>query len=270
MTLHQKSNIEASVGTLIFMIFVLLLLMFIYIGAPKVEEEEGIEVAFGNADEGGGYLPTPAAEASSQSVAPAAQPAAPSNNDLMTQEDEESLALQRQREKDAKKQAEAEQERLRKQKEAEAQAEAERIAKEQALAQQKAQQQAAIDKANAMGSLFGNNNAGAAGSGDTSGDGHKGNPVGHGSQGGTEWSLNGRGIKALPQPDKSFEQAGKVVVNIQVDGDGNVISASIGTGTTVSDYKTQQLALNAARKAKFSKSENKIQMGTITYTFKFN
>ena len=62
----------------------------------------------------------------------------------------------------------------------------------------------AIAKANQMGSLFGNsgNNTGASG---TRNAGQKGNPVGHGSSGGTSWSLPGRGIKGtLPQPSNNF------------------------------------------------------------------
>ncbi len=57
---------------------------------------------------------------------------------------------------------------------------------------------------------------------------------------------------------------------IQVNSEGKVISATVGEGTTVSDYQTRQVALEAARKAEFSPSENKIQVGTITYTFKLN
>ena len=60
------------------------------------------------------------------------------------------------------------------------------------------------------------------------------------------------------------------MVNIQVNDKGKVISATIGEGTNVSDYQTKQVALEAARKAEFSPSENKIQVGTITYTFKLN
>ena len=123
-----------------------------------------------------------------------------------------------------------------------------------------------------MGSLFGNNAAGAQGTGDSKGEGQKGNPVaGHGTSGGNSWSLDGRSIKgALPEPKNDFNQDGKVVVSIWVLADGTVKDVQVARGTTVSDKATLQLALNSARKAKFSESDISIQTGTITYIFKFN
>ena len=124
----------------------------------------------------------------------------------------------------------------------------------------------AIAKSNQMGSLFGNsgNNTGASG---TRNAGQKGNPVGHGSPGGNSWSLPGRGIKGtLPMPSNNFSQEGKVIVQIRVNPAGKVVEASI-VGGNVSDKQTQQLALDAAKKAKFTEGENE-QVGTINYIFK--
>lgn len=271
MTLKQRSHTEATLGTILAMVLLFLLLWFLSMGVPVLEEDEGIEVAFGITEEGGGYEPQQSESVPAATVAPPPSSSAPSSNDLITQEDEESLALQRQREKEARRKQElADAERKRKeQAEAEARAEAERIAKEQALAEQRAKEQAAIDKANALGSLFGNNGAGATGSGDSEGAGQKGNPIGHGSIGGNDWSLTGRGAKAIPRPGQNFEQEGKVVVSIRVDGNGDVIEAKLGAGSTISDQATIKLALDAARQAKFTASDNSQQMGTITYYFKF-
>lgn len=275
MTLKQKSNIIASIGTLVALLLLFLLLWFVYMGAPVLPEDEGIEVAFGDVREAGGFQPEPEHQSTPmESVTPPPAPSKPTNNDLMTQEDEETLAVQRQRDKEEKARKEAEAERLRQEKAKAAQAEAARIAKEKALAEQKAKEQAAKDKAAAMGSLFGNNAAGAQGTGDSKGEGQKGNPVaGHGTSGGNNWSLSltGRSIKgALPQPKNDFNQDGTVVVSIWVLPDGTVKDAQITRGTTISDKSTLQLALNAARKAKFSESDKSIQTGTITYKFKFN
>ena len=123
----------------------------------------------------------------------------------------------------------------------------------------------AIAKANQMGSLFGNsgNNTGAKEIG------QKGNPIRHGSSGGNSWSLSGRGIKGtLPQPANNFNQEGSVIVQICVDASGKVIEATI-IGGTVNDKQTQQLALDAAKKVKFTEGENN-QIGTIKYNFKYN
>jgi TonB family protein len=63
--------------------------------------------------------------------------------------------------------------------------------------------------------------------------------------------------------------AGRVVINVNVDMDGNVISASVEQrGTTTSDGTLHELAIEAAMKARFKSSDRHIQSGTITYDFK--
>lgn len=273
---NQKSNTIAAIGTAIFMALMVLLLLWITIAAPVIEEDEGIMVSFGDADTGGGREDgAMAAAAVPELVAPPPAPSAPSNNDLMTQEDEETLALQRQRDEEARQRAEAEMERLRRQREEEARVEAERIAREKALAEQKAKQQQAMDKAAAMGALFGQTGSdeGANGAvGESASSGTKGNPVGRGSAGGNSWNLNGRRlIGDLPHPSNTFTQEGRVVVSIIVDATGKVVSAMVsGNGTTISDETTRQLAVKAALKAKFDMVDRPDKaMGTITYNFKF-
>lgn len=256
MNTKQRAHIIAAIGTIILMLLLWLLLWFVYLGMATPEEEDlGVEVAFGQVEEAGGYMPeqSEAVPLHTSAAAPEPQPAA--DQSLMTQEDEAALALQKQREREERQRREAE--------------EAERRAKEQAAAERKAREDAAIAKANAMGSLFGNNGSEAQGSGDGKGAGQKGNPVGHGSMGGSQWSLSGRTAKAIPQPANTFSQEGIVVVNIQVDATGHVVSATLGTGSTLSDKSTTQLALDAARKAVFSEGDQAKQIGTITYHFKF-
>jgi TonB family protein len=268
MTKKQQRHIIASIGTGLFLLLIFLILWLVYMTAVKPDEEEGIEIAFGQVEEAGGYMAeqSEAVPLPSQNVAPP-QVAAPSENDLMTQEDEEALALQKQREEEEKARKKAEQERLQREREEKARIEAEQKAREEALAAEKAKQAEAIAKANAMGSLFGNT-TNQQGSGDGTGSGQKGNPVGKGSVGGNNWSLAGRNLKALPKPSNNFNQEGKVVVEIRVNAAGKVISAK-QIGGTVSDKQTIQLALEAAKKASFTEGEHD-QIGTITYTFKFN
>lgn len=273
---NKKAKIESGLLTAAIMALLLLMLWYVSVEAPRETEEEGVEVAFGDNENGGGAepeaVPMPAEPVTQ---APPPTPQAPSENDLVVQDDEESLALAKQREEERKQRAE-QQELIRKQREEQARLEAERRAEEQRLAEERARQ-AAIeqekrDKAAALVRQFGNNLQGAQGSGTTQGASQQGsqNPVGHGSMGGNSWSLTGRNIKALPRPSTQFNQEGRVVVDIQVNSEGKVISATIGEGTTVSDYQTRQVALEAARKAEFSASDNKIQVGKITYTFKLN
>lgn len=269
------SHIYASVGTVVCLLLLLLLLFKLSMTAPVIEEEKGIVVTFGTAEDGGGMpdaTPVDAITQVEQIPAPAA-PEKPSNNDLMVQDDEESLALAKQREEEARRKAQ-EEELIRQRREAEAKVEAERVAKEKALAEQRAKEQEAIDKANQLAALFGNAGTTEGGNGDNasaSSSGVKGNPVGKGfgESNGNTWHLAGRDVKSLPKPSDNFNQQGRVIVNIRVDKAGNVVSATVGDGTTVSDRPTQQLALSAARQAKFTEGDSE-QIGSIVYNFKIN
>ena len=275
MTKKQKRHIIATIGTVLFMLLVFLILWLARMVAMLPEQEEGIEVAFGEVEEAGGYmaeqseaLPLPAPEAAAPEPV-----SAPSGNDLMTQEDEEALALRKAQEEKEKARKQAEAEERQRQQEEQARLEAERKAREKELAEKKAKEDAerkkAEDLVGKMGFGQGNGSSEGSGSGDSQGNGQKGNPVGHGSVGGNSWSLAGRSLKGtLPQPSNAFNQEGKVIVQIRVNAAGNVTEATI-KGGNVSDKQTQQLALDAARKAKFTEGDHD-QIGTITYIFKLN
>ena len=272
-----KPHIIAAVGTVVAMALLFLLLYLLSICAPVRVEDEGIEITFGNADDGGGMpnmaplMPQPQAEAD---PAPAT-PSRPSDNDLMVQEDDEDLlALAKQREEDAKRKA-AEEELIRQQREEEARIEAERQAREKALAEKRAREQEAIARAQQAMAGFGQTTSAVGANGDNSStaeaSGVKGNPVGKGfgSMNSNTWTLHGRDCKALPQPAIEQVKNGKVVVNIIVDEGGNVVAASVGDGTNIGDLTIQKSALAAARRAKFTKGD-KSQRGSIIYIFKEN
>ena len=272
---RADSHIIAAVSTIIVLLLLLLLLFKLNITAPIPVEEEGIVVAFGDADMGGGMPDAPQMDAVTQveQIPAPAAPSRPSDNDLIVQDDEESLELAKQTEEEAKRKA-YEEELIRQRKEAEARAEAERVAKEKALAEQRAKEQEAIDKANAMAALFGQagTTEGANAEDATQGAASaKGNPVGkgYGESNGMQWTLYGRDVKALPKPSNDFTQEGVVVVKIWVDAAGNVTNVAEDAGTTISDRNTKQLALTAARRAKFTEGKTP-QIGTIVYKFKLN
>ena len=97
MTKERQNKIIAAIIAFIFMILLWLLLWFIYIGIPQPEEDEGIEVAFGVVEDAGGYMAQQSEAVPLPAEATPPPPAtAPSDNDLMTQEDEEALQLARQ------------------------------------------------------------------------------------------------------------------------------------------------------------------------------
>ena len=83
--------------------------------------------------------------------------------------------------------------------------------------------------------------------------------------------LSGRGLlEELPKPDAGkLNWDATVVVYVQIDSSGNVISATIEQrGTTTNDVKIHEAVLKAARAAKFKPSDMAVQAGRITYDFK--
>ena len=256
MTKKQERHIVATTGTILFMLLVALLLWLLRLSAVVPDPEEGIEIEFAEVDEpeepaapshSVAYAEEPTDAAPAAPASPATEVATnptPTSAPEPIVSEEETLAFERARKEKEEREAA---ERARKQKEAEA-----------------------IAKAQQMGNLFGKTDGtNTGGNGTSQGAGQKGNPVGHGSSGGNSWSLEGRGIRGtLPQPSNDFRQEGKVVVQIRVNAAGQVISASV-KGGDVSDKQTQQLALDAAKKARFTEGDHD-QIGTITYIFKLN
>ena len=87
---------------------------------------------------------------------------------------------------------------------------------------------------------------------------------------GSVWTLSGRDLLGrLPQPIYQGNEEGRIVVEICVDAEGNVVFADIAKGTTVSSETLRDAAIAAAKKTKFSPG-NGIVVGTITYNFRLN
>lgn len=252
MTKKQKRHIIATAGTIVFLALVFLILWYVYLSAPVSEQEEGIEVEFAEweeepipADFGeAAYAeePTdaaPAAPASPAEVATDPNPSSPAEHILS---EEETLALARAKKEQEEREAA---ERARKQKEAEA-----------------------IANANALGNLFGKTNGtNTSGDGTGQGAGQKGNPAGHGNVGGNSWSLAGRDIKGtFPIPEKGKYVPGKVVIEIRVNPQGQVVSARETTGGNISDPATIEAMLKKAREVQFTPlNQTQDQIGYITY-----
>ena len=87
---------------------------------------------------------------------------------------------------------------------------------------------------------------------------------------GSGWRLSGRSITgSLPKPVSSNNVTGTVVVTIEVDASGKVISAKAGAkGTNTYDTELWNAAVTAAKKTRFNGiSGSTVQTGTITYNF---
>ncbi len=124
------------------------------------------------------------------------------------------------------------------------------------------------------------NGSGGKGKGTAIGSGQAGSPNGtQGVQGGTGsgigegYSLGGRGLRGtIPLPsNKGYKKEGKVVVEIWVDRDGNVVDVKApAKGSKNYDNAMVEAAKQAAREAHFNNDPNapETQKGTITYKFR--
>jgi TonB family protein len=264
----KKSKTYGIIGSVVSLILLFLLLWFITLSKITKVEDEGIVVSFGDSNDGSGRTETPLETPSTPPPAPKTPTPKAVKQDLMTQTDE-SLALEerkrKEKEKEKREQERALQETIRQQQEAIRQ---QQLEQERKTAEKKRKEQEAIEKANAAMGGFGNNSS--VGSGTGSGTTNQGNPLGKGNSGGNSWSLSGRSLTGrLVSPSYDKDVEGKITVNIRVNESGSVISATIGSPTTISDAQTRNAAISAAKSTRFS-SGREVSSGSITYNFKLN
>lgn len=187
----------------------------------------------------------------------------------------------RKEEQDAKRQADE----LRRQEDARRQAEA------NAAAEKARQEQEARDKKKGQfGGSFGKPGSTGTGQGNTGKPGNQGipggtgdNPFGKtngsggGSGGGTGGGigasvgggLGGRAVVARGKINDDSQKSGRVVVEVCVDGNGNVMNAEYKSlGSTTSDLELRNKAITAAKGYKFASSDAAKQCGTITFNFR--
>ena len=257
-----KEKIGGLVGTIIFAVLLLLVLIFSYFTlATPPQELEGIPVMFGATENAFGITEAPIAEAT---PAPAPTPSVPEyrpNEPMITQTSEPTIDVEAQRKEERRRAQLAEERRKRE--------EAERIRRAEEARRREINQQ--------MSGLFGEsadsrgNTEGSGTQGVSTGNATQGSPTGTGGIG--SYDLGGRslGSGGLVQPRYSVNDYGTVVVNITVDPGGNVINAEIGRGTNTPNAALRNEALRAAKNTKFNAiaSPNN-QQGTITYKFNLN
>lgn len=134
------------------------------------------------------------------------------------------------------------------------------------------------EEAGENGSPNGNpfkNGTGGEGSGNDNGNGNGNGPgsgIGKGGFGrGIGIDLKGRAVVKPPKLPSDTKEEGKVVVEITVDSEGNVIEANPnGRGTTTSSALLKAKAKHAALATKFNiDGKFEEQQGTITIVFSF-
>ena len=288
----KKNKVTGLVGTLVLHAVLLVLLFLIAISKPKAQEEGGVPVMLGNMEMAQGnadpytltdvdildepQLPT-------EVSAPEPVPAPPVESEMITQEDEPTVAVPKKetpkptpKKEAVKKEAPKKEPVKPKEKtEAEKRAEAERLAAEKKAAEEKAAAEAAAKR---IAGAFGKGTQmGSKGNAD-SGNGIQGNPTGNAAEGQTTgvggygtFDLNGRslGPGGLPRPVYNVQEEGRVVVTITVNPAGQVIQTSINKRTNTVNAALRKAAEDAARKARFNAVGGvNNQTGTITYYFK--
>jgi colicin import membrane protein len=279
---------KGIIGTSIFHIALLILLIVVAFTPPKPPEtEKGILVNFGTDETGIGMIePSPPPVQKEASVTPPkTAPKVQKEEPLLTQNNEEAPevkkvdpeAVKRRLEKieadrKLKEQLEAE----RKKKEAE-EAERKRIEAEQKrLADIKNKTRDALANSKNAGTTSksegeagGKGNQGVQTGGDSK---IRGDGSGLGNSGNISYDLGVRGFQSLPEPKYDYQGEGKVVVEISVDRSGKVIQALPGyKGSDILDEYFLRVAKEAALKARFDPKSDApaIQKGTITYKFRF-
>ena len=288
----KKHRITGLIGTLVLHVLVLVFLLLVAISKPKMQEEGGVPVMLGNMEVAQGnadpytltdvdildepQLPT-------EPTVPEPVPETPVKSDMITQEDEPTIAVPKKEtpkpttktEKVQKKPVQKEPVKPKEKTEAEKKAEAERLAAEKKAAEQKAAAEAAAKR---IAGAFGKGTqTGSKGTG-TTGTGIQGSPTGNSAEGQSSgvggygtFDLNGRslGSDGLPRPVYNVQEEGRVVVTITVNPSGQVIHTSINKRTNTANAALRKAAEDAARKARFNAvSGVNNQTGTITYYFK--
>jgi TonB family protein len=211
---------------------------------------------------------------------PVTAPAPPKK--VETTEDPNAVALRRAQQETQRK---AEEEKYR-QAQVKRQAEEAQRAEENRKAEEARQAQAAKDK-------FKNRFPGGGGTGTqsgTSGGGGTGGGLGNSGRSGSGGQPDGdpdsrrldgigrgpgvangfgnRGVRSAPKLQETSQKAGRVVLNVCIDNDGNVISASYkAVGSTTSDSELQDAAIRNARQYRFEPGSSDKTCGTITYNF---
>lgn len=272
----RKSEFYGLLGSTLSSVILLFCLWFVVLKVPKLTENEGFLVSFGDSFDAGGMgneAPTasekPAESTKNEANATKIQTepkSKPDKQQVFTQT-ENSVSIAEQKEK----------ERVKRELE---NVKAQQIETNKRIADQNRKEQEAIEKAKSVDGLFSNGGSGGGsgsakgtgtgkGSGAGSGAGIQGNPAGKGSSGvGFTLNLGNRNYFGNPvKPNYPKDVEGKITVNIRVDENGVVSSTSIGSPTTISDSEMRKDAMSAANRTRFTAGKN-TETGSITYNYR--
>jgi len=266
-TEHKRKSMRITVVLHVILLILLFLVGFTYLDPPP---EKGIAVNFGTTDFGKGNVqPTEKIKSAPKKTnpEPVSQPKTEVKEEVVTQDNEEAPVIKKEEKKEEQKETPVEEKPKEKPK--------------------KPDPKPDKSTTDALSSLInGPKNDGTAKGGEGNDDkpGDKGNPngdpnassydgTGKGLDGDGNYLLGGRKPLNKPKDPPECNEEGKVVVSIEVDRSGKVISARAGVrGTTNSTKCLLDKAKANALATKFN-SDNKApakQIGKIIYRFSVN
>lgn len=251
MTEERKNSVIAACSTALIMALIVLVCCALGLYKPNPPiPEAGVEVNLGNSDFGLGDAMEPSPEESEQT---ASTPTAAEEN-VISQSHEQTTSVPNTKQPAKVDTKQPTQEEPKNEVKPEAKTNANALFKKKNPA-----------NGGSEGVTQGSGNQGKEG-GDPNSSRYDGRP----GNGGSGWSLTGRGNLAMPKPPQSNRRQGKIIVKIWVDRQGNVTQVEAPEkGSTITDQGMVAEAKQAARKAKFTASDSapEIQTGTITYVY---
>ena len=284
---RKKGEYIGALGALLVHVAVIALLILVSFTVPQPDEDAGgVPVMMGNVESARGFDDPSLVDVDvldEDAAAPAeTAPELPSEQDLLTQTEEETVTLKPKTEEPKKetvkpKEVTKPKEPVKKPEKTEAEkaAEAKRLAEEKAERERKASEEAARKRVSgAFGKgaqMEGNKGTSASGTGtEGSKEGNSSTGAKTGTGGYGTFDLGGRslGTGSLPKPAYNVQEEGRVVVNITVNPAGQVISTGINPRTNTVSTALRKAAEDAAKKARFNTVDGVTnQTGTITYYF---
>ena len=267
MNRKKKGKYIGLAGALLVHVVVIALLILVGFTLPEQSEEGGVPVMMGETPDAWGAADPSLVEVETMPEETAPEMPEEAEQEMLTQEDEETVAIKPKAEEKKKEVKKPEKSA------AEKAEEARKLAAEKAERERKAAEEAARKR---VAGAFGKG-AQMGSKGATEGTGVQGSPTGNSSEGATAgtggygtFNLGGRSIGegGLPRPVYNVQDEGKVVVTITVNPAGQVIGTSINRQTNTVNPALRKAAEDAAKKARFNTvSGLSNQMGTITYYF---
>ncbi|WP_294587390.1 TonB family protein [uncultured Bacteroides sp.] len=269
----KKGKYVGMVGALLVHVAIIALLILVGFAMPRPSEEDGIPVMLGEVPDALGDADPSLVKVDVMPEEVASDVQEPTEQDIITQEDEETVVLKPKTE--PKKKQEVKKPEIKKPEKtaAEKAEEARKLAEAKAEKERREAEEAARKR---VSGAFGKG-AQMGSKGNTEGQGIQGSPTGNAPTGATSgtggygtFNLGGRSIGegGLPRPVYNVQDEGRVVVSITVNPAGQVIATSINRQTNTVNPALRKAAEDAAKKARFNAvSGLNNQTGTITYYF---